>query len=340
MTIGPYDDHPIHQSAERLAASPGRDFGERYLFFGWTPDRLTFFAAALGLWPGREVADAGFTFVEGGRQRSVLGSCRLEPGERPLRVGPLAVEIHDPLTALTLEVDAPGVTAGLTLSTDTVPDGERVRLDEPAATPTDLTRFTQVGRWQGAAEIDGRARSLDGPGLKRRSWGVEPVGERPERGVPLTRLPESFEVWAGCRFGDEPLIVSERTAADGSVLHRHGRTSGISVDFRPGTRLAASATISTEAWGDVHVRPHARLLSSGVGSLDPGWTDGAWKGEDAFRTTSLCVEDEDPTALANVHTYALCEFRGPGAEATGILEVRAVGAHRPSGLSGWTDGAS
>src|SRR5215468_4169658 len=101
-----FDDYPIHQTAEPVAhtATGDRNFYDRYFFNGYTRERDLFFAAALGLYPNRRVMDAAFSVVRDGRQHVVRAS-RLAPVERrETRVGPVFVEVLEPLRALHVRV--------------------------------------------------------------------------------------------------------------------------------------------------------------------------------------------------------------------------------------------
>ena len=117
------DDYPIHQTPEPIAyAGDNRNFYDRYFFNGYTRDTRLFFAAAMGLYPNRHVADASFSVVvDGGtpdaRQISVHAS-RRAPADRAEanEVGPVVVEVLEPLNALRVTVEAPeqGLRADLT----------------------------------------------------------------------------------------------------------------------------------------------------------------------------------------------------------------------------------
>src|SRR5215470_14801070 len=94
-----FDDYPIHQTAEPVAhtATGDRNFYDRYFFNGYTREGDLFFAAALGLYPNRRVMDAAFSVVRDGRQHVVRAS-RLAPADRrESRVGPIFVEVLEPL---------------------------------------------------------------------------------------------------------------------------------------------------------------------------------------------------------------------------------------------------
>src|SRR5689334_24809977 len=102
-----FDDYLVHQTAEPIAspATGDRNFYDRHFFNGFTHDGDLYFGLALGLYPNRRVMDAAFTVIRDGRQHSVRAS-RLAPTERrETRVGPIAVEVVEPLRQLRIRVD-------------------------------------------------------------------------------------------------------------------------------------------------------------------------------------------------------------------------------------------
>ena len=185
------DDYLLHQTAEPIAqpATGDRNFYDRYFFHGYTRNGDVFFAAALGVYPNRRVMDAAFSVVRGGRQYVVRAS-RQAPEERTeTRVGPIAVEVVEPLLALRVRV-APNACG---LAADLLFRARSAAIEEPRYTHRvagrvymDSTRLTQFGTWEGTLDVAGErvdatpARVL---GARDRSWGIRPVGE-PEGGAP------------------------------------------------------------------------------------------------------------------------------------------------------------
>src|SRR5262245_56611392 len=152
------DDYPLHQTPEPIAqpATGDRNFYDRYFFNGYSRAGDCYFAAALGVYPNRRVMDAAFSVVRDGRQWVVRGS-RLAPQERTeTTVGPITVEVVEPLRVLRLRV-APnpyGLTADLTFHASTA------AIEEPRFTHRvagrlfmDSTRLTQFGAWSGTITV-------------------------------------------------------------------------------------------------------------------------------------------------------------------------------------------
>ena len=155
------DDYPIHPTPEPLARPATSDPNpyDRYFFTGATADGSLVFGVALGLDPNRQVIDGAFSAVVDGQQQvSVHASARC-PRDRATAVGPITIEIVEPLRLLRVLVDAEthGLRADLTFTARTRPveeprfvhcDADRVVFD--------YTRMTQWGAWEGWAEVDGR----------------------------------------------------------------------------------------------------------------------------------------------------------------------------------------
>ena len=78
-----FDDYPLHQACVPVAHTATADLNhyDRYFFNGYQRDGELYFAAAMGLYPNRHVADAAFCVLRGGRQTSVMRSQRA-PADR------------------------------------------------------------------------------------------------------------------------------------------------------------------------------------------------------------------------------------------------------------------
>ena len=102
------DDYPIHQTPEPIAYSGSdRNFYDRYFFNGYSPDGTEFFAVAFGVYPHLNVADAHLSIVRGGHQRCLHASRILGMERMDLVVGPIRIEVLEPLQRLKVFVDAP-----------------------------------------------------------------------------------------------------------------------------------------------------------------------------------------------------------------------------------------
>jgi hypothetical protein len=368
------DDYPLHQTAEPIAqpATGDRNFYDRYFFNGYSRAGDFFFAAALGVYPNRRVMDAAVSVVRGGRQWSVRAS-RLAPTERTeTAVGPISVEVIEPLRSLRLRVgeNAHGIAADLTFRARTAP------IEEPRFTHRvngrlmmDLTRLTQFGSWSGSLAVAGESLPIAPAttlGSRDRSWGVRPVGE-PEGGAP-GMLPQFFWLWAPINFDDVCVHFDVNEDGEGRRWHANGtlarvgaagddgvvgasRDDGIvdtrTVDHRirwqPGTRRAASAEITVTPSGaaplTIALEPLLTFQMLGIGYLNPEWGHGMWKGDLAVGGDVWTLADLEPLDPRHLHVQQLCRARMNGQEGIGVLEQLVIGPHAPSGFTSIIDGA-
>lgn len=359
------DDYPLHQTAEPIAqpATGDRNFYDRYFFNGYTRAGDLFFAAALGVYPNRRVMDAAFSVVRGGKQWVVRAS-RLAPTERTeTTVGPITVEVVEPLRVLRVRVGANdhGVGADLTFRARTAP------IEEPRFTHRvagrlvmDSTRLTQFGAWEGTLTVDGTTTAItpDVVGTRDRSWGIRIVGE-PEGGAP-GMLPQFYWLWAPLNFDDVCVHFDVNEDDDGRRWHANGNLARVGdfsdasieyvtaveqrVVWKPGTRRAARASIVLRPHRKdpvtIELEPLLTFQMRGLGYLDPEWGHGLWKGDEAVGGDVWTLADLDPLDPRHLHVQAVCRARrNDGREGIGVLEQLVIGPHAPSGFQSIIDGA-
>ncbi|HUV20093.1 MAG TPA: hypothetical protein VMW33_16550, partial [Ilumatobacteraceae bacterium] len=233
--LSSFDDFPIHQTSRPVAQTATSDINhyDRYFFNGYTRDTRLFFATAMGLYPNRHVVDASFSVVADGgtpaaRQISVHASGRA-PADRAdaNEVGPIRVEVLEPLHALRVVVDAPeqGLRADLTFVRRSAPIEEPHFFQQVGLRVTfDYTRLTQFGGWEGWIEIDGVLHDLapgETLGCRDRSWGIRSVGERAPTGAPVAD-PQFFWLWAPINFDTFSTHFDVNELFDGKRWHETG----------------------------------------------------------------------------------------------------------------------
>jgi hypothetical protein len=362
--LGRLDDYPVHQTPEPLAhpASGDRNVYDRYFFNGFTRDGELCFGAALGLYPNRRVMDAAFSVVWRGRQHSLYAS-RLAPLERTeTRVGPISVEVVEPLEALRLRVDANphGIRADLLFRArcDAIEE-PRVRRQQAGRTVMDSTRFTQFGHWQGAIEFAGERRTLAPPdalATRDRSWGIRPVGER-ETGP--SSAPQFFWLWTPVQFDDVCVLAGLNEDAEGVRWHSHGAlvpvrgvTGGAAralprvqqrIRWQPGTRRVAALELVLDGDAgeplELALEPVLTFQMLGLGYLHPEWGHGLWKGESALAVESWDTRELAPLDPRHLHVQQLCRARLGKRTGFGLCEQLVIGPHAPSGLTSLLDPA-
>ncbi|UCE84657.1 MAG: hypothetical protein JSU66_09825 [Deltaproteobacteria bacterium] len=368
-----FDDYPIHQTPEPLGhpSSGDRNFYDRYFLNGFTRSGDAFFAAALGLYPNRRVMDAAVSVVHDGTQHVVRAS-RLAPLDRgETRVGPISIEIREPMRSLVLRVDPNdfGLEAELEFRARTAAVEEpRFTYRSDGRTWFDATRFTQFGGVEGWLDVAGARISLDAGdtcATRDRSWGVRPVGER-EAAAPGPP-PQFFWLWAPLQFDDLCTHFAVNEDAEGRAWHASGCVVGLAksepelepwcestiermrsvahrVQWAPGTRRVQRASLTLEPWrAEPHVvelEPILTFQMLGLGYTHPEWGHGMWKGELAVDGESWSLAELDPMDLRHIHVQQLCRARMGAREGMGVLEQLVIGPHAPSGFRGLLDPAS
>ena len=361
-----FDDFPIHQTAEPVAhtATGDRNFYDRYFFNGYTRVGDLFFAAALGLYPNRRVMDAAFSVVRDGRQHVVRAS-RLAPTDRrETRVGPIFVEVLEPLRALHVRVSD----NDFGLSADLAFYARTGAIEEPRFTYRpegrvlmDVTRLTQFGFWEGYIRIGDEEIAIfpdRTPGTRDRSWGVRPVGE-PEGGAP-GMSPQFFWLWAPLHFDERCTHFAVNEDAAGRRWHASGSIAPAGrldeaaaepmaavdhhVHWRSGTRRASAAEIVLTPHGrapvTIALEPFLTFQMRGLGYLDPEWGHGQWKGPEVIDGVTWTLADLDPMDPRHLHVQQLCRARCGSDEGLGVLEQLVIGPHAPSGFTSILDPAS
>ncbi|HEY1632396.1 MAG TPA: hypothetical protein VGF56_13845 [Rhizomicrobium sp.] len=353
------DDYPVHQLPEPIAtAGTDRNFYDRYFFNGYAKDGETFFAAALGVYPHLNVMDAAFSVIHEGVQRNLHASRLLAMERMDTHVGPIAVEVIEPLKKLRVKVGANehGIEADLVFAAR-APAVEEPRFTyrQGPRTMLDYTRLTQNGAYEGSLSIKGKRVDATGfTGTRDRSWGVRPIGAQDPQGVAPPRLPQFYWLWAPLNFEDRFMLYHDNADASGkpwntaSVIGELGEREAVhmascksKLDFKSGTRHAKGAVIETTDpdGGDwrVELKPKYNFYMSGIGYMNPDWGHGQYKGENALgydEYETAHVDETDPRFL-HVQAISTAKLTGPNGlvrDGIGVLEQLIIGPHAPSGF--------
>jgi hypothetical protein len=220
--LTPFDDFPIHASAEPVAipASADPNHYDRYWFNGHHREGQFYFGAAMGHYPIRGIIDAAFSLVKDSVQHSIFASGAM-PLDRSTTIGPIRIDVLEPMRAIRyiVEPNEHDIACDLTFRAKTVAVEEprqQLRSAEGILL-TDHTRLTQWGTWEGTIVVDGeesRIETTNVSGTRDRSWGVRPVGEQ----VPVIRQPMPFQIfwlWAPLHFGDRLTHLALHEHEDG-----------------------------------------------------------------------------------------------------------------------------
>jgi hypothetical protein len=368
MALTRGDDFPIHQTSEPIAYSgTDRNFYDRYFFNGYGDDGALFFALAFGVYPHLNIADASFCVVHDGVQTALHASRWLEMERMDLRVGPISIEVVQPLRRLRLRIDAPDEG----LAADIVFEGRAFPVEEPRFIRRhgprafmDYTRLTQNGRYSGWIELDGRRMSVDGfMGTRDRSWGVRPVGARDSQETVPPVPPQFYWIWAPTNFESGALFFHTNDDAAGLPWNRRAvwaaegadvaalsdyERCGIEIAWKPGTRHARRAVVTMGVGREAReatFEPEYEFFMLGLGYGHPKWGHGLAHGPLAVEREDLKLSEVDVRLPQHLHVQAFCKVTlqdesGASEVGRGVLEQLVVGPHAPSGFAALLDVAS
>jgi hypothetical protein len=355
------DDYPIHQTPEPIAyTGAARNFYDRYFFNGYHKDEDVFFAAALGVYPYVNVMDGAFSLIVDGVQHNVIASRILHMERMDTQVGPISVEVIEPLHQLRLSItdSEHDLRAELTF-TSRAPAQEEPRFTRRIGTQLmmDSTRLTQNGVWQGWIESKGRRIEVteqDWVGTRDRSWGVRGIGAGDPQPNPMA--PENFQfywLWAPINWDDCVTLYHLNDDEYGRPWNTSGvhvpltgdgdgeemGTVSSDIEFISGTRHAKVARLrferKTGGTAEIVMKPRFHWYMKGVGYGHPEFSHGSYHGElDTTYEEYALSEVDDAT---NLHIQAICDVEMSGdfgdKKGRGVLEQMIIGAHAPSGFN-------
>lgn len=359
MVLTKGDDFPLHQTPEPIAyAGTDRNFYDRYFFNGYQPDGSGFFAAAFGVYPHLNVADAHFSVVRDGIQYCVHASRELNMERMDLACGPIRIEVLEPLQKLRILVDGEGIKADLTFTGRAFPIEEpRFTLRTGPRTFMDLTRMTQNGRYAGWIEIDGVRLELapGAMGTRDRSWGVRPVGARDLQPHPGGAVFTFFWQWVPVHFADRSILyhvnqtaeghtwnTSTVIAPDGATADQLIKTKGeMRSTLQPGARWPASGLLTVagpDGPEELEFEVLSRFQMRGIGYTSPTWGHGLYHGLLVVEREDFELAPCDPARMDHHHVQMPCRVSSSRwGEGFGVFEQLIVGPYQPFGLKDFTD---
>lgn len=350
------DDYPIHQRPEPIAyAGTDRNFYDRYFFNGYSKESEEFFALALGVYPHLNIMDASFCVIKDGIQHNLRASRHMGMERMDTRVGPISVEVLEPLQSLRIVIsdNEYEIDADLTFECRAAP------LEEPHFSYRmgprmfiECTRMTQNGCYVGRINVKGTAIDITADkwmGTRDRSWGVRPIGAQDTQPMAPPSDPQYYWLWAPVNFDDCITLYDINTDAEGNPWHHNGVIAPLGggapevmekvssqVKFKSGTRHAQSALITFQSKKgeeyQLQIEPLYQFYMSGIGYMHPEWGHGMNKGELAlaYDTIDLAAVDEaDPLLL---HIQAISRVQMGDKKGMGVLEQLIIGPHAPSGF--------
>lgn len=363
MVLSKGDEFPIHQTAEPIAYSgTDRNFYDRYFFNGYAADGGGFFALSFGVYPHLDVADAHFTVIRDGVQHCIHASCELGMERMSLEVGPIKIQIVEPLNRLKLTVsDFEGVSAAIDFT------GRAFPIEEPRFTHRigprtfmDYTRMTQNGHYAGWIEVDGKREELASGtlGTRDRSWGVRPIGARDPQPMPGVAAPTFFWQWTPINLPSGSVFFHLNANPDGSAWNTRAAwvPEGGDVDaivegegvltsqLQKGSRWPAGGVLElnlTGAPARIEFTPRERFQMRGLGYTSPDWGHGMHRGPLTIAREDIVLSSLDPLQPENLHVQMICNAETEcGQSGIGIFEQLILGPYKPLGLKEFIDGGS
>jgi hypothetical protein len=339
------DDYPLHQTS-RPFRDPGTDVNlyDRFFFCGYPTEGeqvgQVYFAAAFGIYPGRNIVDGAFSVIVDGVQHNVRGSRLMGPNRLDLNVGPITIEIVEPLKKLRVLIDAPeaGITAELTFTARGPAFEEpHYRWSPGHLTVFDITRMTQNGTWSGWIDVPDGTGSLTSSkrlnvsahtwlGTRDRSWGIRPIGPRATNMAPDGPPPGFYWLWAPMNFPDQNVIFDVNETTEGQRWHENAAASVAAfdsngsansadittgahtyeIDWRSGTRHADTFTTVfslPDRTLTYTLKSALTFYMSGIGYGHPEWGHGTYVGPNERRYDTYVLADvneADPVMFNHV----------------------------------------
>jgi hypothetical protein len=359
--LTPFDDFPIHQTGLPIAhpASADPNHYDRYWFNGYDADGSFYLGGAMGHYPNRDVIDGALSVVHEGVEHSVFASGRM-PADRSTQVGPLRIEVIEPLRILrfVVEDNQTGLSADVTFRARTEAIEEpRQMITRGITLIMDYTRLTQWGTWEGTITLPtGTVLTLDPTrtyATRDRSWGVRGVGQQAPTNHPQRGSHQVFWLWAPLHFDDCCTHLALFEHADGerwldqslivpllpdAGAPEHLLPSEYELTWMPERREMADCTLTLHPREGGPIRIELEKLFSfrmrGIGYSHPHWAHGSNHGELEVGGESISLADyavDDPTTN---HVQTLCKVRMGDRDGIGVLEQIAIGPHVPTGLTG------
>jgi hypothetical protein len=303
--------------------------------------------------------DAHFTYLRDGVEHCLHASRELGMERMDLTVGPITVEILEPLQKLRVVV-APhdGIAA------DIVFTGRSFPIEEPRfvhrigpRTFMDYTRLTQNGHYEGWIEVDAQRDAIapGTAGTRDRSWGVRPVGASDQQPHGAGVVPGFFWQWTPMNFGDRSVFFHVNADARGNkwntraVIAPDGagpedlfETHGEMVSaLQAGTRWPKDGVLvikGPDGPETLRFEPLGRFQMRGLGYTSPKWGHGLYHGPLSIEREDIGLSQCDPASLDNFHVQLPCRIHSDRhGEGFGVFEQLILGPYHPLGLREFLD---
>jgi len=339
------DDYPWHQTTAPFPLPSTSDprFNDGYYWGFYSKGCFAYFG--MRLYPNTNVLDGYAGAVADGEQRTVRASRALRPRVDELKVGPLQLEVQEPMARqrLTFDESGTGIAFDVSVEASGPPFFEEPHVHHRRGRLLNhVLRYTQLCRVDGTITIDGELRAVQRwYGVRDHSWGIrESMGPPiPLRGTEPNRGdPRAMRLWLPWEIEGQQGLIALHEDSDGNLIDfegvlRDGDGPEVEIvsarhafEYTPGTRrLERGGFAVTTAAGD----EHEFTFKVVAGPLSPqgfgyvrGWQDGqppgVYRGAEHVEFDRFRVDD--PATIAGPEHVAL-ERR------MGVSEYPAVVVH-------------
>ncbi len=353
------DDFPIHQISKPVAETgTERNFYDRYFFNGYSKEEDIYFGAVLCVYPNLNIMDGSFTLAYEGKQYNSRVSRYLNLERLDTKVGPLSVEVIEPLNKLkvTLADVENDLDVSIEFTSRFAPMREpQMQLFNGPRMIMDTCRMTQQGSWSGKIVHNKKEISLDDDsfiGTRDRSWGVRPVGAYDSQPMVPFSMPQFYWLWAPIHFDDSAahiyFVEDEKGNASSTIAIAQGpeyedefiiQDINKSVSYHPGTRrvkkMEISGTDDQAKLITISIDCGMQVFMCGLGYMHPEWGHGHDKGELASYFDDYDLND-DPGDPPFLHVQSVSnvtmKIGDKSKTGRGVLEQLILGPHEPSGF--------
>lgn len=320
LPLHAHDDYPYHQAIAPMGVPTTSDprFNDGYYFACYRPGRHVF--AGLRFHPNNNVVDGYAGAVAGGEQRGLRMSRALDADRVSLAVGPLRLEVIDPMRVqrLVCEPHEYGVGFDVTFTASCPAFVETPHVQyRYGRVLNHVLRYTQPVRARGVLVLDGVEEEVDDWfGARDHSWGIrQTMGPTlPVRGAGAAAPdPRALRLWVPFEYGDRAGFFHLHEDVHGGVLDCEGRlesTDGsgrswaiVAVDhrleMREGTARLAAASFALHLEDGSIERFQVNITNDpahpqGFG-YTRGWSDGGnpgvWRGVEYAEGERFDVSD-------------------------------------------------
>jgi len=311
--ITSFDDYCIHQTALPVAepSQSDRNFYDRYWFNGIEETEGSWlFEVGFGLYPNRRVMDGHFSVAIGNKQYAFHASRRAPRERKETVVGPLSVEIVEPMRQVRVKLteNEHNIECDLLFTAASVPHQEPANvMHDDGHLIMHNSRFTQMGTFE---DRDGRPTQV--------SADVVPLHDNPD-----------------------DLPKGEHPGSNPKTDDHH------QINWAKGTRRADTVEARfTDKEGNTweySLETGQRFYMLGIGYNHFEWGHAYWKGELETGREEWNLDEVNELDYQFIHTHQAVKSTLKRGEETlhgvGTFESVVIGRHARSGFKDFFDGA-